>query len=463
MAGEKNFWKDFLGRFSHPIIGAFTFYWLIINWEIVYFLFKGGTEYKETIAILNHDYINNQETVCGLRHWYLFWLPAILTTAYVLFGSFFGDMVSQIPKWTEGFWDRWSPVPKKSLTEAQAAKAIAEREKDLHIESYRLATQSVDPQQQIVSLQRQAIQYTQENNNLKAEVAQLRLDRVTLEKGSPNDIIRSENSELKKKNDTVIELLNKLLEFRTNELQKLVNEITIKGETSQLSNIDTLIQDFDKLLNTFKDVELLGLKKELLPKERATKAELELKAKAKALGDSPAFPQPLKSPQMETEQKKREALAELWKKLLEMEGSVEGAVNTGLRYSPDFERMTSEEFEIAINTSNLSDFEKNKMKSSKNKSKAFYEIESNRALKDADDSFRVFNNFYLTNKIYFDAQITNQVEEIRDIFIQKVAAFKASRNAPEEYALRALDKIHKDVKPLMTNIEEAIKKLLGLD
>jgi hypothetical protein len=31
MAGEKNFWKDFLGRFSHPIIGAFTFYWLLSN------------------------------------------------------------------------------------------------------------------------------------------------------------------------------------------------------------------------------------------------------------------------------------------------------------------------------------------------------------------------------------------------------------------------------------------------
>lgn len=255
---KKGFFDGLVGRFGHPIIGAFTFYWLIINWDVVFILVRGGADYKDTIGLLWRDYF------IPANHSRLLTYPVVFTVVYVVAGPFFGDMVDLIPKWSKLWWDGLSPVPKKEMISLKAQLEASEKDKNLNIQAYNLVRNTADPQQLIVNLQRQVNQCSERENAYQTEIATLKADKVVAALGHDVDLIKAENIAITKAKYGLVELANAYLEFKSKHLALIRGTIAQrKGKELSAQEADEVLMEINKLSELIRKADIPGVKLEL--------------------------------------------------------------------------------------------------------------------------------------------------------------------------------------------------------
>ena len=162
-------------------------------------------------------------------------------------------------------------------------------------------------------------------------------------------------------------------------------------------------------------------------------------------------------------QREFEILPQLFRMLNEAHGAVAGFTSP-LQQVPDVDRMSSDELEDHLSQMEFKDYEKKKIIESNPRSTSYRNVAFWKNLNQAHAPYREFNNYLITNSIFVDDDLLQQIESVRDMMSEALheAKFEHEYDDPRPDRWKAREALRKNGRGKIDFIRNEVKAKLVL-
>ena len=153
-----------------------------------------------------------------------------------------------------------------------------------------------------------------------------------------------------------------------------------------------------------------------------------------------------------------EVLPETYRRLAEAHGEV-ARFTSPLQSNADVDRMNDAQIDELLEKEKFSSHEKSEVKSSIPKSKKYQDLLFWKQLNAANEPYREFNNYYITNSIFIDDELRKNFEALRSLMFDAMheAQFEKQYPDPRPDRWKAREALRKEAKAKLDAVRDEVR------
>lgn len=158
--------------------------------------------------------------------------------------------------------------------------------------------------------------------------------------------------------------------------------------------------------------------------------------------------------------KEYDVFPEIWSRLSDAKSALQNSLME-FRSMPDIDRMTKDDLKAWIVGIDIDEDEKNAIIGSNERMKLFNRILDYRRLRDAEEKFHEFQDYFQKQRIFLSPDVRGKFDEIKGLLRKAWAAkttdVRLNGQGSQDFFSKALDIFNDEVEPLMKEIEDIIQ------